>query len=63
VSRGDAGTVARHLRVLPSESVPAYRALARRTADRAIASGRLRPVDAEPLLGVLAGGARDEVPS
>ena len=63
VSRGDAGTVARHLRVLPSDSVPAYRALARRTADRAIAAGRLRPVDAEPLLGVLAGGTRDEVSS
>jgi predicted short-subunit dehydrogenase-like oxidoreductase (DUF2520 family) len=63
VSRGDAGTVARHLRVLPAESVPAYRALARRTADRAIAAGRLRPTDAEPLLDVLAGGARDEVAS
>jgi predicted short-subunit dehydrogenase-like oxidoreductase (DUF2520 family) len=61
VSRGDAGTVARHLRVLPAESVPAYRALARRTADRAIAAGRLRPVDAEPLLGVLGTGTRDEV--
>jgi predicted short-subunit dehydrogenase-like oxidoreductase (DUF2520 family) len=61
VSRGDAGTVARHLRVLPPESVPAYRALARRTADRAIAAGRLRPVDAEPLLGVL-GTAREEAP-
>ena len=36
------------------ESVPAYLALARRTADRAIAAGRLRPVDAQSLLGVLA---------
>lgn len=56
VARGDAGTIARHLdelrRVAP-DSVPAYVALARRTADRAIAMGRLRPVDAEPLLGVL----------
>jgi predicted short-subunit dehydrogenase-like oxidoreductase (DUF2520 family) len=58
VARGDAGTLARHLAVLREiapESVPAYLALARRTADRAIAAGRLRPIDAEPLLGVLAG--------
>jgi predicted short-subunit dehydrogenase-like oxidoreductase (DUF2520 family) len=57
VSRGDAGTVARHLDTLAGtapESVPSYLALARRTADRAIASGRLRPVDAEALLDVLA---------
>jgi len=57
VVRGDAGTVAKHLATLRSvapDSVPVYLALARRTADRAIASGRLRPVDAEPLLGVLA---------
>ena len=57
VARGDAGTIARHLealrRVAP-DAVPAYLALARRTADRAIASGRLRAMDAEPLLGVLA---------
>jgi predicted short-subunit dehydrogenase-like oxidoreductase (DUF2520 family) len=57
VVRGDAGTVAKHLatlRTVAPDSVPVYLALARRTADRAIASGRLRPVDAEPLLGVLA---------
>jgi predicted short-subunit dehydrogenase-like oxidoreductase (DUF2520 family) len=56
VSRGDAGTVARHLAVLGAsapQSVPAYLALARRTADRAIAAGRLAPGDAEPLLDVL----------
>ena len=35
------------------ESVPPYLALARRTADRVIAAGRLRPMDAEPLLDVL----------
>ncbi|HZN18150.1 MAG TPA: DUF2520 domain-containing protein [Micromonosporaceae bacterium] len=61
VSRGDAGTVARHLdalAVVAPESVPAYRALARRTADRAIAAGRLRPTDAEPLLDVLASRRR-----
>jgi predicted short-subunit dehydrogenase-like oxidoreductase (DUF2520 family) len=54
VSRGDAGTVASHLRRMPADAVPAYLALARRTADRAIASGRLRPQDAASLLDVLA---------
>jgi predicted short-subunit dehydrogenase-like oxidoreductase (DUF2520 family) len=54
VSRGDAGTVAKHLDRLPAASVPAYLALARRTADRAIAAGRLRPQDAAALLDVLA---------
>ncbi len=57
VSRGDAGTVAKHLDALSAvapDSVPSYVALARRTADRAIASGRLTPTDAESLLGVLA---------
>jgi len=62
VSRGDAGTVARHLeqiaRAAP-ESAPGYLALARRTADRAIASGRLRPPDARALLGVLAEKSRE----
>ncbi|MFG1938961.1 Rossmann-like and DUF2520 domain-containing protein [Micromonospora tulbaghiae] len=56
VSRGDAGTVRRHLdrlaRTAP-ESVPAYLALARRTADRAVAVGRLRPADAAVLRNVL----------
>jgi predicted short-subunit dehydrogenase-like oxidoreductase (DUF2520 family) len=57
VARGDAGTIARHIAVLGEtspESLAAYRALARRTADRAIASGRLRATDAESLLDVLA---------
>lgn len=56
VVRGDAGTVAKHLKALDEvapESVPPYLALARRTADRVIAAGRLRPIDAEPLLDVL----------
>jgi predicted short-subunit dehydrogenase-like oxidoreductase (DUF2520 family) len=56
VSRGDAGTVAGHLAALGATapgSLPPYLALARRTADRAIAAGRLRPVDAAPLLEVL----------
>jgi hypothetical protein len=42
------------LRRVAPDSVATYLALARRTADRAIAGGRLRPVDAEPLLEVLA---------
>jgi predicted short-subunit dehydrogenase-like oxidoreductase (DUF2520 family) len=53
VSRGDAGTVAAHLAALPEEVRPAYLALARLTADRALASGRLKPAQAEGLLGVL----------
>ncbi|WP_420115861.1 Rossmann-like and DUF2520 domain-containing protein [Micromonospora sp.] len=62
VSRGDAGTVRRHLDRLAQtapESVAPYLALARRSADRAIAAGRLRPVDAESLLDVLAGVHRE----
>jgi predicted short-subunit dehydrogenase-like oxidoreductase (DUF2520 family) len=58
VARGDAGTLADHLRHLARtapDSVAAYRALARRTADRAIAAGRLDPATAEALLDVLAG--------
>ncbi len=58
VSRGDAGTVAAHLAALSAvapESVPLYAALARRTADRAIASGLLPAAAAAPLLAVLAG--------
>ncbi len=58
VARGDAGTVAEHVRAL-AEVDPAilatYRALARATADRALAAGRLRPVAAEALLDALAG--------
>jgi predicted short-subunit dehydrogenase-like oxidoreductase (DUF2520 family) len=57
VSRGDAGTVRKHLDRMPADAVPAYLALARRTADRAIASGRLRPRDADLLLDVLARAA------
>lgn len=57
VARADAGTVSEHLRQLADESPdvrPAYLALARATAERALASGRLRPTAAEPLLEVLA---------
>ena len=53
VSRGDAGTVAAHLAVLPDDVRPAYAALARLTADRALASGRLRADQAAGLLEVL----------
>jgi predicted short-subunit dehydrogenase-like oxidoreductase (DUF2520 family) len=60
VARGDAGTVARHVQAL-GEASPgartAYLALARLTAERALAAGRLRPEDAERLLDVLGGGA------
>ncbi|WP_406829484.1 DUF2520 domain-containing protein [Pedococcus sp. KACC 23699] len=57
VARGDAGTVAEHLRQLERLSPdirPTYVALARATAERALASGRLRPQAAEPLLDILA---------
>ena len=53
VSRGDAGTVAAHLAVLPADVRASYLALARLTADRALASGRLALQQAEGLLGVL----------
>ena len=53
VSRGDAGTVASHLAALPDDVRPTYLAMARLTADRALASGRLRATDAASLLGVL----------
>jgi predicted short-subunit dehydrogenase-like oxidoreductase (DUF2520 family) len=57
VARGDAGTVADHIaelaRVSP-EGRRAYIALARLTADRALAAGLLKPEDAERLLEALA---------
>ncbi len=59
VARGDAGTVAAHVEVLRTVSphtAAAYVALARLTADRALAAGLLRPEAAESLLDVLAGG-------
>ncbi len=70
VARGDAGTVAAHLEVIaaaaaspdPAEDavrvgpdvVAAYRAMARATAERALASGRLTAERAATLLTVLA---------
>ena len=58
VSRGDAGSVAAHVQALAAvdpEALRTYRALARATADRALASGRLAAKDAEALLDALAG--------
>ena len=57
VARGDAGTVAAHLEQLSTQTPdirPTYVALARATAERALASGRLTASDAEPLLDILA---------
>ncbi|MFL6052002.1 MAG: Rossmann-like and DUF2520 domain-containing protein [Actinoallomurus sp.] len=63
VVRGDAGTVAEHVaelaRVSP-EAQDAYVALARLTADRALAAGLLRTEDAERLLDALAGDRGDD---
>lgn len=59
VARGDARTVASHLAELggvSTEAREAYVAMARLTADRALAAGLLEPKDAETLLDVLAGG-------
>ncbi len=56
VARGDDGTVAAHVAALAAHdpaALPAYRALARLTADRALAAGMLTASDAERLLGVL----------
>jgi predicted short-subunit dehydrogenase-like oxidoreductase (DUF2520 family) len=57
VARGDTGTVAAHLGELNEQTPdirPTYVALARATAERALASGRLTAADAEPLLEILA---------
>ena len=56
VSRGDAQTVATHLEVLDEQSprlAAAYRAMALRTAERAIAAQILNPVAAAEILAVL----------
>jgi predicted short-subunit dehydrogenase-like oxidoreductase (DUF2520 family) len=58
VARGDADTVAAHvdaLRQASPEALRAYVALARLTADRALAAGMLSPPAAQRLLDVLAG--------
>jgi predicted short-subunit dehydrogenase-like oxidoreductase (DUF2520 family) len=56
VARGDDGTVAAHIEAIAAHepaALPAYRALARLTADRALAAGTLSATDAERLLDVL----------
>jgi predicted short-subunit dehydrogenase-like oxidoreductase (DUF2520 family) len=61
VARGDADTVASHIGALRAdapEALPAYLALARLTADRAVAAGTLAAADAQRLLGVLGGAPR-----
>jgi predicted short-subunit dehydrogenase-like oxidoreductase (DUF2520 family) len=57
VARGDAGTVSAHLEELrrnAPETVASYVAMARATADRALANGMLKAEYAEALLGALA---------
>ena len=61
VARGDADTVASHVRALRAaspEALAAYVALARLTADRALAAGSLAAPDAQRLLDVLAEAPR-----
>jgi predicted short-subunit dehydrogenase-like oxidoreductase (DUF2520 family) len=56
VARGDDGTVAAHVAAISAHApaaLPAYRALARLTADRALAAGILSASDAERLLDIL----------
>ncbi len=56
VARGDDSTVAAHVAAIAAHepaALPAYRVLARLTADRALAAGMLSPSDAERLLDVL----------
>lgn len=58
VVRGDAGTVRKHVDALilaAPEAADAYVALARLTADRALAAGLLKPEQAERLLDALGG--------
>jgi predicted short-subunit dehydrogenase-like oxidoreductase (DUF2520 family) len=61
VARGDAETVASHIEALAAaapQTLPAYLALARLTADRALAAGLLKAPDAQRLLDVLSGAPR-----
>jgi predicted short-subunit dehydrogenase-like oxidoreductase (DUF2520 family) len=66
VARGDAGTLRAHLEVLAAvapEVLPSYLAMARLTADRALAAGLLDPDRAGPLLDVLGAPAPGSVRS
>jgi predicted short-subunit dehydrogenase-like oxidoreductase (DUF2520 family) len=57
VVRGDVGTVTAHVDALDGQPAgPAYRAMARRTADRAEAAGRLSRAQADAIRAVLEGG-------
>ncbi|WP_181769081.1 Rossmann-like and DUF2520 domain-containing protein, partial [Streptomyces albidus (ex Kaewkla and Franco 2022)] len=61
VARGDAGTVSAHIAQLGARApgmVAGYLAMARATADRALAHGLLEPELAEDLLDVLSEGGR-----
>jgi predicted short-subunit dehydrogenase-like oxidoreductase (DUF2520 family) len=65
VSRGDVGTVRNHLATLTGRapaSVAAYVAMAQRTTERALASGRLKRHEGAPLLELLS-AARDTDPA
>jgi len=65
VSRGDVGTVADHLQTLTDRapaSVAAYVAMAHRTTERALSSGRLKRHEGAPLLDLLR-VARDADPA
>jgi predicted short-subunit dehydrogenase-like oxidoreductase (DUF2520 family) len=65
VVRGDVGTVRDHLETLTDrapQSVAAYVAMAERTTERALASGRLKRHEGAPLLELLA-RSRDEDPA
>jgi predicted short-subunit dehydrogenase-like oxidoreductase (DUF2520 family) len=53
IVRGDAGTVARHLAVLPDDAQPAYRSLGERTVQ--LAGARLTAQQQAALLALLAG--------
>jgi predicted short-subunit dehydrogenase-like oxidoreductase (DUF2520 family) len=60
VARGDADTVAAHVNAIKQaapDALGAYLALARQTADRALAAGILTTSDAQRLLGVLSAPA------
>ncbi len=63
VARGDAGTVSAHISELGDHAprmVAGYLAMARATADRALAHGLLAPERAEDLLDVLSEGGRGQ---
>jgi predicted short-subunit dehydrogenase-like oxidoreductase (DUF2520 family) len=60
VSRGDAATVSAHVAALRANApaqLPSYAAMARRTAERAQASGCITPNQAESIFAVLAGAS------